>query len=232
MDENEFVLSYASNLASYFNDVFKNPQIFIKHLLEGTKYMVTNQSSEVNINKFFEYFTPQCGGLTEDTIYRRFLDFYTNDFDKVKNIVTTDPIVPKIFKKVLQRKFKIVIATNPIFPEIATRKRLMWAGLENFLDNLLLITHGEQFNTSKPHKDYYKQILEIINTKANQCLMVGNDVYNDGSASLIGMKYYQVFTKAKNQGADFLSKEASKYIDIKKITINGKGRLRDFYNLL
>lgn len=232
MDENKFVLSYASNVASYFSDVIPDPEQFVYHLLEGTKFMVKTQSPEVNIAKFFHYFNPFCKGLTQDEIFNRFLKFYTNEFDNVKNITTSDPFASKIIETALKKGFEIVIATNPVFPEIATQKRLQWAGLGNLIDQLTLITHGEQFSTTKPSLGYYNQILEIIHRTADECLMVGNDIYNDGVASILGMKYYHIISDSWNQGADFLSQETMKYVDVQKITIAGKGNLKDFYELL
>ena len=232
LDENKFVISYASNLATYFNDVFQDPKIFIHHLLEGTKFMVNTHTSEKNIEKFFHYFVPHCKNLSKEVIYKRFLDFYNNEFDNVKYIVRPSPVAPKVFENALRKGFDIVIATNPIFPEIATKKRLIWAGLENYIDNLLLITHGEQFTTTKPDMEYYKQILDIIGRNANECLMIGNDIYNDGSASLIGMKYYQLLLSTSNSEADFLSKETQKLVDITQIHVTSSGTLEDFYKLL
>lgn len=232
MDENKFVLAYASNLANYFSDVIPDPNQFVHHLLEGTRVMVKTQSSDINIAKFFTYFVPQCKGLSEDVIFNRFLDFYNNEFDNVQNIVTPDPTTPKIIENALNKGFEIVIATNPVFPEIATKKRLQWAGLGNYIDRLTLITHGEQFSTTKPSLNYYKQILEIINRKATECLMVGNDLYNDGVASLLGMKYYHIKTDSWDQDDDFLSKETKKYVDVTQIKITDQGNLTDFYALL
>ena len=232
LDENKFVMSYASNLASYFKDVFQDPKIFIHHLLEGTKFMVKTNTSEKNIEKFFHYFVPQCKNLSKEIIYNRFLEFYNNEFDNVKYIVTPSPIVPKIFENVLQKGFEIVIATNPIFPEIATKKRLIWAGLGNYIDNLLLITHGEQFTTTKPNTQYYKQILDIIGRNASDCLMIGNDIYNDGSASLIGIKYFHLLPTNSNLEVDFLSKETQKLVNLSQINVTSSGTLEDLYKLL
>ena len=90
----------------------------------------------------------------------------TTDFDNVQSIVKTNAIVPKIFDMVLE-KFQVVIATNPLFPEIATLKRIRWAGLGDYVNKIELITHGEDFSTSKPDIAYYQEILDKID-KNNQ----------------------------------------------------------------
>lgn len=229
MDENEFVISYATNAASYFSDIFPDPKVFVHHLLAGTRYMVTTKNSKSNIEKFFDYFLPQCGKLSKEEVYNRFLTFYTNDFDNVKNIVKTNSIVPKIFDKVI-KNFQIVIATNPLFPKVATVKRIQWAGLGSYVDKLTLVTHGEEFSTAKPDLAYYQEILDKINRKATECLVIGNDLYNDGSGSLLGMKFYHIVNKVED--GDFLSKMTRKDLQEKDIKVTATGTLEDFYELL
>ena len=230
MDENQFVTSYASNAALYFKDIFPNSKDFIFHLLEGTKYMVSTNSNQTNIEKFFEYFLPKCNGLSYDVIYKRFYNFYMNDFDNVRNIIQTDAIVPKIFEKVIEKGYKIVIATDPLFPEIATKKRIIWAGLEKYLDKITLITHGEQFKASKVRSDYYRQITEMIHAKPDECLMIGNDFFKDGLASTIGMKYFQIVSETDE--TSFLN-EQIKNKELKgQIKVSGTGTLDDFFKLI
>ena len=62
--------------------------------------------------------------------------------------------------------------------------------------------------------------------------MVGNDIYNDGVAILIGMKFFYIKSNEAEKEADFLSKEAQKRVDIKTLKIAGRGTLEDFYSLL
>lgn len=229
MNENDFVISYASNAAVYFKDIFPNPKDFVYHLLEGTKYMISTNGKETNIQKFFQYFGPKCSGVSEEELYSRFLYFYENDFDKVQTIVKTDSNVPKIFEKALEKGYEIVIATDPVFPEIATLKRIKWAGLEKFIGKIKLITHGEQFSTTKMNVDYYQQLIDIIDKQPRECLMVGNDIIKDGLASTIGMKYYQI--TSENKETNFLNEMVDKNIQ-SKIKVTGKGSLLDFYELL
>ena len=229
MDENQFVMAYATNAASYFSDVFPDPKVFVHHLLAGTRYMVSTKNTKTNIEKFFDYFLPQCNQLSKEVVYKRFLDFYTTDFDNVQSIVKTNAIVPKIFDMVLE-KFQVVIATNPLFPEIATLKRIRWAGLGDYVNKIELITHGEDFSTSKPDIAYYQEILDKIDKKPADCLIIGNDLYNDGSGSRLGMKFFHVINKVED--SDFLSKETRKDLQKEDITVTASGTLEEFYELL
>ena len=42
----------------------------------------------------------------------------------------------------------------------------------------------------KPQIEYYREILEIINKRPEQCLMVGNDAEEDMIARILGMKTF------------------------------------------
>ena len=54
----------------------------------------------------------------------------------------------------------------------------------------MLYTTYENSNYCKPNPMYYKEILDKIGCKAEQCLMVGNDVDEDMVAQSIGMKVF------------------------------------------
>ena len=82
----------------------------------------------------------------------------------------------------------MVLATNPIFPEIATRQRIKWAGLD--IEDFELVTTYENSRFSKPNLNYYTDILAKINVDAKDCMMVGNDVSEDMVTTKLGMKVF------------------------------------------
>ena len=81
-----------------------------------------------------------------------------------------------------------MLATNPIFPAIATKSRISWAGLQ--LEDFEYYTTYENSSYCKPNPKYYIDILEKLNCKPDECLMVGNDVEEDMIAQSIGMKVF------------------------------------------
>ena len=83
---------------------------------------------------------------------------------------------------------RVVLATNPIFPAIATEQRIAWAGLTP--DDFELYTTYENSNYCKPNVKYYEQILSKIGVRADECAMVGNDVGEDMLAEKLGMKVF------------------------------------------
>ena len=76
----------------------------------------------------------------------------------------------------------------PIFPAIATRKRIAWAGLAP--EDFELYTTYENSRYCKPNLEYYKEIINELGAKPEECLMVGNDVGDDMVAGKLGMKVF------------------------------------------
>ena len=79
-----------------------------------------------------------------------------------------------------------MLATNPVFPIVATANRANWAGVAP--DLFEHITVYENSSYCKPNPKYYMEILDKLNMNAQECLMVGNDVDEDMSTADIGME--------------------------------------------
>ncbi|HPW53913.1 MAG TPA: HAD family hydrolase, partial [Erysipelotrichaceae bacterium] len=99
-----------------------------------------------------------------------------------------NPKAGKLVRKLKEKGYRLVLATNPLFPEIATMQRIQWAGLE--AADFELVTTYESSSYCKPNPDYFRDVLNRINEKAENCLMVGNDAYEDMIARQLGMKVF------------------------------------------
>jgi hypothetical protein len=67
----------------------------------------------------------------------------------------------------------MAIATNPLFPETATRQRIRWAGLEP--DHFAFFTTYEYFHFAKPDLTYYAEVLGRLGWPEGPIVMVGDD---------------------------------------------------------
>ena len=83
---------------------------------------------------------------------------------------------------------KIVLATNPLFPQMATVNRIRWAGMSP--EDFCLVTTYENSHYCKPNPKYYMEILEKIGCQPEECIMVGNDVTEDMMTKEMGMKVF------------------------------------------
>ena len=83
---------------------------------------------------------------------------------------------------------RLILATNPIFPQTAIESRIRWAGLEP--SDFVWITTYENSRYCKPNPEYYNEILSKLNLQPEECLMVGNDVTEDMVARKVGMNVF------------------------------------------
>ena len=93
-----------------------------------------------------------------------------------------------MIKKLKAKGLRVALATNPLFPAVATESRIRWAGLD--LKDFDLVTTYENSSFCKPNPAYYKEIMEKLGVSAEECVMVGNDVQEDGAAAKLGMRVF------------------------------------------
>ena len=84
----------------------------------------------------------------------------------------------------------MTLATNPLFPAVATEKRIAWAGFKP--SDFEFFTTFENSSFSKPNLEYYKWVVSEMGLSPEECLMVGNDVGDDMVAEQLGMKVFLI----------------------------------------
>ena len=189
MDIDEFLKNYLQLLSQKMKSYIE-PKVFVNQLLAATTAMITDQDyQKCNAEVFAEVFFTATG-LDEKEIMPVFESFYLNEYCILGRNCKALPVVQKIIHTVKQKGYKLVLATNPLFPLIAIEERIRWAGIKP--EVFTFITSYENMHATKPNLQYYKEITEHINTAPEQCLMIGNDVEEDLIAKTIGMQTFLV----------------------------------------
>jgi len=118
-----------------------------------------------------------------------FNDFYAHDFDELQSIVKPNEPLIKFIK--LTKK-KLTFASNPLFPQIATYKRIKFAGLEPelFYD----IAHMENSTYAKPNPLFFKEIIEKLHLPASRCVMIGDTEF-DMACEKVGIHFVHINNK-------------------------------------
>ena len=106
--------------------------------------------------------------------------------------------------------------------------RLRWAGLDYI--EFDLVTSVDNMTYVKPRLEYYQQICEKIKAKPENCIMVGNDPFNDMIASNIGMKTH--LTTDSDHLSIELSRELAKNSNLEMPKPDYKGPLKDLEKIL
>jgi FMN phosphatase YigB (HAD superfamily) len=79
--------------------------------------------------------------------------------------------------------------------------RLSWIGLQP--SDFDFITSYENSSYCKPNPDYYREILKKYDARPEDCLMIGNDVEEDGAASAqAGIEAFLVLDNLISKGKD------------------------------
>ena len=187
MDQDIFVKAYFSRLAKKLAPLGYEPEKLIKNIWVGTMSMVKNDGSILNEKAFWNKFSEFYG---EDVIKDEpvFDEFYHNEFQEAKSSCGYNPLAAKTVNYIKSLGFRVALATNPIFPAIATESRTRWAGLKP--EDFELYTTYENSHYSKPNPKYYLEVVEKLGVKPEECLMVGNDVNEDMIAKTLGMKVF------------------------------------------
>ena len=189
MDQDQFIKRYLGGLVHALAKYGYEPGELADTIMYGTACMIKNNGASTNENVFWNTFEAKYPGKREsDTKY--FDEFYANEFDKVSEVTECDPMAAKIISRIKELGYKVVLATNPVFPEVATRKRAAWAGLN--IDEFDYFTSYENSSFCKPNPKYYLEITEKLGLDPEECLMVGNDVDEDMITETLGMKTFLI----------------------------------------
>lgn len=202
MDYDGFLKLYFGNLAKRLAGYGYDPDVLVKNIWTGTKAMVMNDGSCMNETKFWDVFAEIYGvDVLQDKVL--FDDFYREDFIKAKEACGFDPMAKETVELVKKQGMKTALATNPIFPMVATRQRIAWAGLEK--EDFELCTTYENIGVSKPNPAYYTEIAKRLHVTPEECLMVGNDVSEDMVAKQCGMQVFLLTDCLLNKNSEDIS---------------------------
>lgn len=184
MDQEQFVKAYLGLLAKKLAPHGYDPRALVDGIWKGTGAMVKNPGGKTNETVFWETFCA-CMGRDCRADEPFFRDFYENEFDQVRTVCGFTPRAAGIIALVRHKGLRAALATNPIFPAVATERRMAWAGL--CPADFDLYTTYENSSRCKPNPDYYRDVLARLGVTAEECVMVGNDVDEDMVARELGM---------------------------------------------
>ncbi|ACB84138.1 HAD family hydrolase [Natranaerobius thermophilus] len=190
VDTKVFIYKYFELMKKSVSNLY-DPEVFVKHVWEGSKKMInSNDSKTTNQQVFFQYFN-QAIDLPLEQIESFFDDFYNNKFPELRNCVGETEINRyELISSLKKAGYQVIIATNPIFPKEAIEHRLDWIGLSR--SDFDLVTTYENMHFAKPNIRYYQEICSQLQLSSQECIMVGNDTGEDLIAKKLDMQTYLV----------------------------------------
>ena len=218
MDQDQFVHTYMTLLAKKLAHYGYEPNHLVAAVWAGTRAMVENTGEKTNEEVFWSDF---CRIFGEDAKKDMplFEEFYATDFGHARKVCGFDRAAGEVVAMLKERGVRVALATNPLFPAIATRQRIRWAGLDP--EDFELVTTYENSRRCKPNPDYYREVLAELGVEPESCLMVGNDVDEDIlPARQVGMKTFLLKHSLLNRkGRDLSDLEQGGFDELKEFLL-------------
>jgi len=128
---------------------------------------------------------------TEAEWRERYATFYADGFNALQSYTVHRPEARDVLEQALAAGYRVVIATNALFPRAAVEARLRWAGIADLA--LARVTVLEDWHFAKPNPAYFAEILADLGLRPQDVLMVGNDPVEDiAAASTLGIPCWWV----------------------------------------
>lgn len=188
MDQDEFTKGYFKLLAAKLAPYGYEPKTLIDTVWAGTAAMVKNTGVQTNEAAFWERFSRTYGAEKTERDKPLFEEFYADDFEQASVFCPRNDKAAETVAKLQRLGYRVALATNPIFPSIATCARIRWAGLAP--EDFAFVTTYENSAYCKPNPDYYRDAAQRLGLSPEECLMVGNDAQEDMIAETTGMKVF------------------------------------------
>jgi len=204
-----FVPAYLKALSQHMA-VQANPDKLVQTLLSSTQTMSVNDRPDLTLKEVFDQaFYPQLD-LDYETVRPTIDDFYSNVFPNLRDLTDSRPGAVELVESAFGRGYRVVVATNPLFPRTAILQRLKWAGLSPEKYPFALIPSYETFHFAKPNPAYLAELLAQLGWPEGPIIMVGDDLDNDVvAAHRFGVPVFWI-SQSKEPWIDSLSEEEMK----------------------
>lgn len=188
----------------------------IPTLIHSSDIMLANTNPTRTLKHTFDdHFYPAIQ-LSANDMAPVFEQFYVEQFPSLQSLTSPRPAARQIIQWAFGQGYQVVIATDPVLPQIAAETRLRWGGVGVNEFDYAFITAYETFHFSKSNPEYYAEILTRLECHPEEALMIGNDWERDiVPAAQVGLNTYWI-TNGKQSPP------------IRDVNIAGWGTLADF----
>lgn len=200
MDQEQFMHNYIGLLAPRFKHLIA-PERFAKQVIRSIETTIKEpQTGKTNFEIFFNDFT-KATGLSVNTLYPIFDEFYITDFPALQCLVKINPDGKRAVEYAKEKGYMVAVASNPVMPRRAIEERIRWAGLAP--GDFKVVPAMETFHFCKPQLGFYEELAHCLGLPPQDCLMVGNHPEEDMVARHIGMKTFFVGTQTAEIQTDY-----------------------------
>ena len=183
MHEFEFIQQYGELLGIKMSKLGLDGNKLGKLIWTSMDLMNLSDGSKSNDEIFDQTFITFYGD--EAKKYKDILlDYYANEFSGTKNICKDNPLAKPIVNFVKKNNLLCILATNPVYPKVATINRLNFLGLKE--SDFDMITYHENSRYTKSNPKYYLDLLAKFNLKPEEVILFVNNTYSTPSSTARG----------------------------------------------
>jgi FMN phosphatase YigB (HAD superfamily) len=176
-DMNKFLPAYLQALGHFLDD--NPPEETIRQVMVASRQMELNRDPSKTLEEVFDASFYPGLGIDKADIWNKIVEFYADIFPTLQPITRPKPGAVQLIDHLFAQGHRVIIATNPLFPQAATFHRLAWAGTPTTRYPFALISTYEYFHFSKPDPAYYTELLAQAGWPSDPVVMVGDDYEMD-----------------------------------------------------
>ncbi|MBQ7343286.1 MAG: HAD family hydrolase [Clostridia bacterium] len=188
MDQDEFIRLYFVSILGKLGSLGYDTAI-MKDALEGAVVATLRNDGKLsNEDRFWQVFDEISGGLSS-SVRAEIESYYADEFGSV--IAATCEAYPRareVLETVKEKGLRPILATNPLFPMVATHGRIRLGGMTP--EDFEYITAYENSSYCKPNPAYFTELLAKLGISPEECVMIGNDTRDDFSALALGIPVF------------------------------------------
>lgn len=178
----QFVRRYLALLSGYLGERLGIEPGISRALVAGVQAIVRSDNPRrTNWETFYMAFDPLLAetGVTREAFDPVVAEFYRETYPELQPLTQRRPGARLLVEWLLERGYRVAVATNPFFPRTAIEQRLAWAGVPVDEVQFAMVTTLDNMHYAKPHPAYYEEILARVGVQADEAIMVGDDWDND-----------------------------------------------------
>jgi len=172
-----FLPAYLQALGNFLDEL--PPEETIRQVMIATHHMEQNRDPSKTLEDVFDRsFYPNLG-INKKDIWNKIVDFYAKVFPTLQPYTQPKQGAVELVDHLFSLGHRVIIATNPLFPQPATAHRLEWAGIPIEKYPFALVSTYERFHFSKPDPAYYAELLAQVGWPPDPIVMIGDDYKMD-----------------------------------------------------
>lgn len=176
MNQDAYIDLYVKEIAKLFYEHGYDGKAIAKATMKASYIMAKNDGTKTNEEAFELAFSSIVTDRAQEAI-DTFPEVYGDRYEVIKTVTSENPYAQEIVKLMKEHAEYIVVATQPMFPLQAVKRRLAWTGLSD--TQFDFVTTYDNCTFCKPNPMFYKEIMDKFSATPENTVMIGNDITED-----------------------------------------------------